>query len=84
MKMTPQRLAIMEYLENHTTINNKQARKVTFITEDWKVKGIFRRMEKSKMIKQVEGTVTSQIRYRKWMRELDEQGEFSLEPQPSD
>jgi len=66
-------LAIMEYLENHDTVNNKQAREITFITEDWKVKSIFRRMEKNRMIKQVEGTVTSQIRYRKWNKEDDEQ-----------
>jgi ATP-dependent DNA helicase RecG len=59
-------LAIMEYLESHPTINNKQARAITFINEDWRVKSIFRGMEGKKMIKQVAGTVTSQIKYRKW------------------
>jgi ATP-dependent DNA helicase RecG len=71
-------LAIMEYLETNETVNNKQAREITFIHEDWKVKGIFRRMEKNKMIKQVTGTVTSQIKYRKWTREDDQQAEFLL------
>jgi ATP-dependent DNA helicase RecG len=73
-------LAIMEYLETHETVNNKQAREITFIHEDWKVKGIFRGMEKSKMIKQVPGTVTSQIKYRKWTKEDENQGEFELKP----
>jgi ATP-dependent DNA helicase RecG len=73
-------LAIMEYLETHETVNNKQAREITFIPDDWKVKSIFRRMEKNKMIKQVEGTVTSQIKYRKWMKDDDNQSEFELEP----
>jgi hypothetical protein len=66
-------------LEDHDTINNKKVRQITFINEDWKVKAIFRRMEKSKMIKQVEGTVTSQIRYRKWKKGDDDQAEFVLE-----
>jgi ATP-dependent DNA helicase RecG len=77
-KLATAELAIMEYLESHDTVNNKQAREITFIHEDWKVKSIFRRMEKSKMIKQVEGTVTSQIKYRKWTREDDNQGKFEL------
>jgi site-specific recombinase XerD len=29
-------LAIIEYLETHETVNNKQAREITFIQEDWK------------------------------------------------
>lgn len=74
-------IAIMDYLEAHETVNNKQAREITYIHEDWKVKGIFRRMEKSKMIKQVPGTVTSQIRYRKWTREDDDQTSFELKPE---
>jgi ATP-dependent DNA helicase RecG len=72
-------LAIMDYLETSPTINNKQAREITFINEDWKVKSIFRRMEKNRMIKQVPGTVTSQIKYRKWTKADDDQGQFSLE-----
>ncbi len=65
-KLATAELAIMEYLEIHPTINNKQARGITFIHEDWRVKSIFRGMEAKKMIKQVEGTVTSATKYRKW------------------
>lgn len=65
-------------MDSHDTVNNKQAREITFIHEDWKVKSIFRRMEKSKMIKQVDGTKTSQIKYRKWTKEDEAQGKFQL------
>jgi ATP-dependent DNA helicase RecG len=64
-KLATAELLIMEYLENHDTINNKQARKITFIHEDWRVKSIFRGMEEKKMIKQVDGTKTSATKYRK-------------------
>jgi ATP-dependent DNA helicase RecG len=65
-KLATAELAIMEYLETNSTINNKQARGITFIHEDWRVKSIFRGMESKKMIKQVEGTTTSATKYRKW------------------
>ena len=65
-KLATAELTIMDYLEDHETINNKQARKLTFINEDWKIKGIFSKMEDKKMIKQVEGTRTSNTKYRKW------------------
>ena len=64
-KLATAELAIMEYLETHETINNKQARIITFIHDDWKVKSIFRGMEEKKMIKQVTGTRTRNTRYRK-------------------
>lgn len=78
-KFATAELAIMEYLESHETVNNKQAREITYIHEDWKVKAIFRKMEKNKTIKQVEGTKTSQIKYRKWTKEDDSEGQFELE-----
>jgi ATP-dependent DNA helicase RecG len=65
-KLATAELAIMDYLGSNKTINNKQARKITFINEDWRVKSIFRGMESKKMIKQVEGTTTSATKYRKW------------------
>lgn len=65
-KLATAELAIMEYLDTHETINNRQARKITFIHEDWRVKSIFRGMEAKKMIKQVENTRTSATKYRKW------------------
>jgi ATP-dependent DNA helicase RecG len=64
-KLATAELAIMEYLEGHATINNKQARQVTFIKEDWKVKSIFRKMEEKKMIKQLKERTTSNTKYRK-------------------
>ena len=70
-KLATAEVAIMDYLESHETINNKQARKLTFIQEDWKVKGIFRGMEQKKMIRQVPGTQTSATKYRKWRSEDD-------------
>ena len=64
-KLATAELAIMEYLENHETINNRQARQITFINEDWKVKSIFRKMEEKKMIKQLQERTTSNTKYRK-------------------
>lgn len=64
-KLATAELAIMEYLEMHDTINNREARKLTFIHEDWRIKSIFRGMEEKKMIKQVDGTKTSATKYRK-------------------
>ena len=72
-KLATAEMAIMEYLETHETVNNRQAREITFIHNDWKVKSIFRRMEKARMIKQVDGTKTSQIKYRKWTPADDQQ-----------
>lgn len=79
-KLATAELAIMDYLEDNNTINNKQARKITFITEDWKIKSIFSKMEGKKMIKQVPGTRTSNTKYRKWVSEDDQQQTASLFP----
>ena len=77
-KLATAELAIMEYLETHQTINNREARKITFIHEDWRVKSIFRGMESKKMIKQVEGTKTSNTKYRKWLRSDDAAAQSKL------
>jgi ATP-dependent DNA helicase RecG len=79
-KLATAELAIMEYLEIHSTINNREARKITFINEDWRVKSIFSKMESKKMIKQVAGTVTSATKYRKWTPTDNLQGELELSP----
>jgi len=77
-KLATAELTIMEYLETHPTINNKQARNITFIHEDWRVKSIFRGMEEKKMIKQVEGTKTRASKYRKRTPADDHSEPFTL------
>jgi ATP-dependent DNA helicase RecG len=57
--------AIMEYLETHSTINNKEARQVTHIQQDWQVKAKFNKMVEAGLIEQVPGSVTSNTRYQK-------------------
>lgn len=57
--------AIMDYLETHETINNSQARAVTYVRMDYQAKSIFNRMVASGMIEQVPGTRTSNTAYRK-------------------
>lgn len=51
--------AIMDYLVTHETINNRQARAITHITADHRVKAVFGRMVNSNLIEQVPGTRTS-------------------------
>jgi ATP-dependent DNA helicase RecG len=57
--------AIMDYLETHPTINNSQARQITYIRADYRVKGIFVRMVEKGMIEQVPGTQRRTSAYRK-------------------
>jgi ATP-dependent DNA helicase RecG len=57
--------AIMAYLEKNPTIKNKQARAITHITEDHRVKNIFGRMVEKGLIEQVPGTRTASTAYRK-------------------
>jgi len=57
--------AIMNYLSNHPIIKNKQARAITHIAEDHKIKTIFGRMQDKGLIEQVPGTRTSSTAYRK-------------------
>ena len=70
-KLATAELTIMDYIEKNGTINNREARQITYIHEDWRVKSIFRSMEEKKMIKQIDGTRTSNTRYRKWLPEDD-------------
>jgi ATP-dependent DNA helicase RecG len=82
-KLASAELTIMEYLEEHETINNKQARAITFIHEDWKVKSIFRRMEEKKMIKQLQEKTTSNTKYRKRIPaddDAEKEPPFALRP----
>lgn len=58
--------AIMDYLESHPTINNKKARQITYIAQDYRVKTIFGKMVEKHLIEQVPGTKTGGICYRKY------------------
>jgi len=57
--------AIMDYLETHESINNREAREVSHIAEDHKIRATFRRMEAKGMIERTADSVTSNTRYRK-------------------
>lgn len=56
---------IMKYLETHESIKNAEARRITHITADYKIKSIFGRMVSKGMIEQVPNTRTSNTAYRK-------------------
>lgn len=57
--------AIMDWLETHDTIKNRDARAITYIRADYQIKGIFGRMVEQQLIEQVPGTRTSNTAYRK-------------------
>lgn len=56
--------SILDWLQTHPTINNSQARDITYITQDHRIKTIFGRMVKKGMIEQVPGTRTNATAYR--------------------
>jgi ATP-dependent DNA helicase RecG len=58
-------VAILEYLETHPTIKNREARAITHIHADHRIKTIFGRMVQSGLIEQVPGTRTANTAYRK-------------------
>jgi ATP-dependent DNA helicase RecG len=56
---------IMDYLQTHATIKNREARAITHIRADYQIKAVFGRMVKSGMIEQVPDTRTSSTAYRR-------------------
>ena len=58
-------VAIMDYLENSSTIRNRDARRIAHVRADYQMKSIFGRMVKKGLIEQVPGTRTSNTAYRK-------------------
>jgi ATP-dependent DNA helicase RecG len=56
--------AILNYLKVNPTIKNKQARAITHISEDPKIKSIFGRMQEKGLIEQVPDTRTNSTAYR--------------------
>lgn len=61
---TPETL-ILEYLENHDSIKNKEARELCHISGDYIIKDLFGRLTKRELIERVPGTRTSSTVYRK-------------------
>lgn len=56
---------ILEYLEKNSSIKNAKAREITNTKTDFRMKSIFREMEKSGKIERVPGTNTSSTAWRK-------------------
>lgn len=56
---------IMDYLEKNEQIKNGKAREITYITTDFKIKGIFNKMYKAGLIEKVPGTKTASTAWRK-------------------
>jgi ATP-dependent DNA helicase RecG len=71
---------ILEYLETHDTIRNKEAREVCHIHADYIVKDIFKRLSDRNLIERVPGTRTGGTMYRRgpkfsdWRRQSDATG----------
>jgi ATP-dependent DNA helicase RecG len=57
--------AIMRHLDENGSINNSEARKVTYISADYRVKAIFNRLVDRGLIEQIPGTDRSTTRYRR-------------------
>jgi len=55
---------ILDYLKDNKTIKNAKAREITHIPTDFRMKGIFNRMEASGAIEKVPGTKTSNTAYQ--------------------
>jgi ATP-dependent DNA helicase RecG len=56
---------ILEYLEKHDSIKNKEARELCHISGDYIIKDLFGRLMKRELIERVPGTRTSSTVYRK-------------------
>lgn len=69
---------ILEYLENHDSIQNKDARDICHISEDWIVRTVFQRLTARELIEKVPGTRTASTAYRQgpnyenWRRKIEE------------
>jgi ATP-dependent DNA helicase RecG len=74
---------ILEFLESHETIKNKEARDLCHISGDYIIKGIFRKLMERELIERPPGTQTSAIVYRKgpkfnlWKKELADEANGS-------
>lgn len=64
--------AVMQYLENHEEIQNKDARKITGITSENTMKNVFYRLRDSGMIERVPGKKGPASAWRKPVEEDDQ------------
>ena len=64
-------MIILEYLETHETIKNKEAREICHIQADYVVKEIFRKLSERQLIERIPGTRTAATAYRKGLRFID-------------
>ncbi len=68
---------ICVFLETHVTIRNKEAREISFIHEDHKIRSIFKRLVKRELLEKVPGTDRSTTTYARgrqflgWKRTVD-------------
>lgn len=62
---------ILEFLETHDTIRNKEAREICHIQGDYIVKEIFRKLSDRELIERVPGTRTGGTTYQKGKRFAD-------------
>lgn len=56
---------IMAFLEENETINNRQAREMCVIREDWIIRGKFKKMVEAGLIEKLPNSTTSNTLYRK-------------------
>jgi ATP-dependent DNA helicase RecG len=62
---------ILEYLEDHETIKNKEAREICHVHADYVIKDIFRKLVERELIARVPGTRTASTSYMKGKRYQD-------------
>lgn len=62
---------ILEYMEDHETIKNKQAREICHVHADYIIKDIFRKLVERELLARVPGTRTASTSYMKGKRYSD-------------
>jgi ATP-dependent DNA helicase RecG len=69
---------ILEYLEEHETIRNKQARDICFVDGDYRMRRVLARLEDRELIERVPGTSYGWTAYRRgpkfaeWRKKLSD------------
>ncbi|WP_233432746.1 ATP-binding protein [Burkholderia vietnamiensis] len=76
---------ILEHLENHDSIKNKEAREICYIDADYKMRRILARLEIRQLIQKVAGTTRNKTAYERgamyvnWRNILEEKDEEPLD-----